>query len=190
MSQYFRGFFYSLLLTSTPVVAVDQNAQQVIAKGYAGSLTLDAFDAYYEALVFCLGEIGQPADFNDGQKQQMQQMMVNGFPTLPAETQHALSIARTTWTQYRTAWPALSLDQKKAFAYDVLSIAYGEAEAAQALGLNTGSPSEGSGGYGDVNVPWSDGYSQSYGGGIDAGDGTYEVETYDSSTGNYGYTYE
>lgn len=190
MNQYFCGFVYSLLLISTPVVAVGQNAQQVIAKGYAGSLTLDSFDAYYEALVFCLGEIGQPADFNDGQKQQMQQMMVNGFPTLPAETQQALSIARTTWTQYRTAWPTLSLNQKKAFAYDVLSVAYGEAAAAQVLGLNTGSPSGGSGDYGDASAPWSDGYSQSYGGGIDAGDGTYEVETYDSSTGSYGYTYE
>ena len=87
---------------------------------------------------------------------------------------------------YHDAWPNLSIDQKKVFAFDVLSLAYGDAAASQALGLNTGSSGGGTG----VNVPWSEGYSKSYGGGIDAGDGTYEVETYDSSTGSYGFSYE
>jgi hypothetical protein len=147
LRQHFYHLVIYLLLFSLPVVAADQDPQKVIAKGYAGSLTVDAFDAYYEALVFCLGEIGQPSDFSDTQKQQMMQLMVNGFPTLPAETQ-------------------------------------------QALGLNTGSSGGGTGSDMGVNVPWSEGYSKSYGGGVDAGDGTYEVETYDSSTGSYGYSYE
>lgn len=179
-----------LLLFNASLVAADQDPQQIIAEGQAGSLTLDAFEAYVEALVFCLGEIGQPAAFSDAEKQQMQQLLKDGFRTLPADTQQALANARATWTQYRTAWPTLSLDQKKAFAFDVLGLAYGEAAAAQALGISTVAPSSGGGGYGDSGVPWSEGYSRSYGGGIDAGDGTYEVETYDSSTGSYGYSYE
>jgi len=190
MRQHFYHLAITLLLFSLPVVAADQDPQKVIAKGYAGSLTVDAFDAYYEALVFCLGEIGQPSDFSDAQKQQMSQLLVSGFPTFPAETQQALANARISWTQYHTSWPMLSIDQKKAFAFDVLSLAYGDVAAAQALGLNTGSSGGATGSEIDVNVPWSDGYSKSYGGGIDAGDGTYEVETYDSSTGSYGYSYE
>lgn len=190
MRQHFYHLVITLLLFNLPVVAADQDPQKVIAKGYAGSLTVDAFDAYYEALVFCLGEIGQPSDFSDARKQQMLQLMVSGFPTFPAETQQALANARISWTQYHAAWPTLSIDQKKAFAFDVLSLAYGDAAAAQALGLNTGSSGGGTGSDTNVNVPWSEGYSKSYGGGVDAGDGTYEVETYDSSTGSYGYSYE
>ncbi|MFC1772455.1 hypothetical protein ACFL3A_03775 [Pseudomonadota bacterium] len=190
MRRHLYPLVVALLLLSLPVVATDQDPHRVIAKGNAGSLTVDAFDAYYEALVFCLGEIGQPTHFSDAQKQQMQQVMVTGFLALPAETQQALANARTTWTQYRTAWPILNIDQKKAFAFDVLSLAYGDAAASQALGLNTVSSGDGTGSGTSVNVPWSEGYSKSYGGGIDAGDGTYEVETYDSNTGSYGYSYE
>lgn len=186
MRKYFCLLVFNLLLFCLPVVAADQDPQKVIAKGYAGSLTVDALDAYYEALIFCLGEIGQPSEFSDAEKQKMRQLMVSGFPTLPAGTQQALANARTTWTQYYDAWPNLSINQKKAFAFDVLSLAYGDAAASQALGLDTGSSEGGTG----VNAPWSEGYSKSYGGGIDAGDGTYEVETYDSSTGSYGFSYE
>jgi hypothetical protein len=60
LRQHFYHLVIYLLLFSLPVVAADQDPQKVIAKGYAGSLTVDAFDAYYEALVFCLGEMSTP----------------------------------------------------------------------------------------------------------------------------------
>ena len=59
MRQHFYHLVICLLLFSLPVVAADQDPQKVIARGYAGSLTVDAFDACYEEPVFSLGEVGQ-----------------------------------------------------------------------------------------------------------------------------------
>ena len=36
----------------------------------------------------------------------------------------------------------------------------------------------------------SEDYWKTYGGGVDAGDGTFQYDSYDSGTGDYGVTYE
>ena len=190
MLKLMRLLTLSLLLIFNLPAAAD--SQTVISRGTTEVLTADAFEAYYESLVFCLTEIGEPASFSAAQKQQMQQTFITAFPTLPTDTQLALANARATWSQYQQAWPILNLDQKKAFAFDVLSLAYGDAAAAKALGLKNAAASSGGGSSGGYTggVPMTEDYSKAYGGGIDAGDGTYEFESYDSSTGSYGYSYE
>ena len=181
----------SMLLNAQGAMA-GNNSQSIIANGSAAQLSQDAFEAYYEALQFCLEQVGAQVNYNAAEKQQIQNLMVTAFPNLPPETQHALATARQTWTQYQAAWPVLGMDEKKAFAFDVLGLAYGEAAAAQALGLpyaNTGSTAGGSTGY-YPGPEMTEEYSKVYGGGIDQGDGTYEFEVYNGSTGTYDYSYE
>lgn len=99
-------------------------------------LTRDAGDAYIEALEFCLQQVGKPVRFSAADKQQMISKLHQGFSTLPLEARIKLSQAREIWTQYRNAWPSLSLEEKRAFGFDVLSLAYGDAAAYKALGMN------------------------------------------------------
>ncbi|MGI9315992.1 MAG: hypothetical protein ACR2QW_01565 [bacterium] len=182
---------YLTTLLNAPGLMADSNSQSVIASGNTAHLTQDAFEAYYEALQFCLVQIGAKASYSDEEKQQIQGLMISAFPTLPLETQQALATARETWQQYQAAWPVLGIDEKKAFAFDVLGLAYGEAAAAEALGIPYGSA--GSNGTASGYYPgpeMTEDYSKAYSGGIDQGDGTYEFETYNSSTGSYDYSYE
>jgi hypothetical protein len=116
----------------------------VLALGAGGALTRDAADAYIEALEFILGEVGQPATFEAGERAQIHGAIAAGFADLPTEVQVDLANARPLWTQYRSAWATLSPQEKQEFAYYILALAYGEQVAAQALGL-PGGEAEGSG---------------------------------------------
>lgn len=165
------------------IAAPQQTHQQVVAQGAYGTMSLDAFNAYMEALTFCMQQIGQPTQYTAAQREQMKMAFKQGFAALDPETQQQLGDARNIWTQYQNGWNTLSMDQKKEFAFGVLMLAYGEQAAAQALGLNQ----SGGGTVPGYNPSASDLNAQSHlnSGGIDAGDGTYEY--YNPSTGRYDY---
>jgi hypothetical protein len=158
------------------------NQSQVLAQSPYGNLTTDGVNAYIEALAFCQEQLGQPTQFTEAQKQQITQVLATSFPSMPPESQQGLANARMTWTQYRNNWQMLTLDQKKAFAYDVLALAYGDQAAAQALGMNQGSGYAGSGGSSSSSPGgWSEPCyqcteegSMTYGGAIDIGGGEFE----------------
>jgi len=155
------------------------NQPQVLAQGIGGNLTRDALAAYVEALEFCLAQIGSPTQFSAGDRQQITQVFTQNFASMPAETQNALATARPTWIQYRQAWAQLTMDQKKAFAYDVLSLAYGEQAAAQALGMGGGgsggggSTGSGYGGFSEPCYSCTEQGSLIYGGATDLGGGEF-----------------
>lgn len=108
----------------------------VIVSGASGQLTQKGFNAYMQALEFCLTQVGNPVQFDTNQRIQFRQQMIQAFPSLPAEAQQNLAQAEQLWNQYRQSWETLPVDSKKQFAYDVLSLAYGEQAAAQALDIN------------------------------------------------------
>lgn len=156
---------------------------QVIAQGMGGALTTDAVTAYFEALEFVHGQLGQPAQFNAQVRQQFTQTLAANFATLPAETQQTLAQARSLWTQYAQSWGALPMGDKQEFAYFVLAVAYGEQAAADALGVRPGGGGAGGGGggssYGGVDInqsyPGSDCWA-SAGCSYDGGTSTYTYE--------------
>jgi len=171
----------------TPGAAPGMAAQggQVIAQGPGGALTTDAVAAYFEALEFVHGQLGQPAQFDAATRQQFTQALASNFAALPPDTQQTLAQARPLWTQYAQSWAALPMPEKQEFAYFVLAIAYGEQTAAQALGVQPGGgggSSSGGGSYGGVDInqgyPGSDCWA-SAGCSYDSGTGSYSYETYE-----------
>lgn len=118
-------------------------AAGAIARGQGGALTEGGFDAYVEALEFCLREIGNPTRLDTATRARLRQNMIDAYPGMPAEMQRNLANSEAIWTQYRQSWPTLSLDEKKEFAFGVLALAYGEAAAAQALGVQPGGSGSG-----------------------------------------------
>jgi hypothetical protein len=131
-------------LTGAPMAA----ESDVLAQEAGGAFTRDAADAYIEALQFTLTEIGQPATFDAGQREQIHGALAAGFADLPAEVQVDLANVRLLWTQYRSTWGTLAPQARQEFAYYILALAYGEQVAAEALGLSAGQAGEsGGGGY-------------------------------------------
>ena len=171
----------------TPGGAPGMSAQggQVIAQGAGGALTTDAVAAYFEALEFVHGQLGQPAQFDAAARQQFTQALVANFAALPPDTQQTLAQARPLWTQYAQSWAMLPMPEKQEFAYFVLALAYGEQTAAQALGVQPGGGgggSSGGGSYGGIDInqgyPGSDCWA-SAGCSYDSGSGSYSYETYE-----------
>lgn len=148
-----------------------------LARGIGGVLTEDAVAAYLEALEFVLGQLGQPTRFDQATRATFMQRLAQGFPMLPADTQQALAGARALWSQYRSAWNAIGANDQRAFAYDVLALAYGDEAASRALGT---SPSHSASGE-HAGLPDVDG---GY-----AGDDCWAAAgcSYDSGTGDYSY---
>lgn len=175
-------FAYSLPLARAEgllgnALPTQESSQSVLAQSAVGNLTDDAVMAYLEALAFCLDQVGSPVEFTQEDVQVFKDGMAQAFPLLPPDTQLGLVNARATWTLYQQQWNLLSYDDKVAFAYDVLALAYGEQAAAEALGLNTSTASGSNSGGGEYY-------------GIDSGasvcySGTCEDTGY-GSTINYG----
>jgi len=147
------GFLLVLLFLNPFIVSLGQSSPQVIAQGPGGNFTEQAFNAYMEALEFCLGQIGNPTEFDQATRQQFRQNMINAYASLPLETQQGLAAAEQTWMNYQQAWNTITLEQKKEFAFGVLALAYGEQAAAQALGIpqngSAGASASGGGSGGD-----------------------------------------
>lgn len=176
------------LLGFSSVMAETNSNSTIIAKGSAANLSQDAFNAYMEALSFCLKELGQKSVYSAQEVQQIKQAFQTNFQYLPFDSQVGLANARTTWNQYRTSWNMLQIEQKKEFAYSVISLAYGEQMASNLLGMNNaGGSSNGYNASSGYNQSASDMNAQSHlnAGGTSAGDGTFEY--YNASTGGYDY---
>jgi hypothetical protein len=156
---------------------------ELLALGAGGAFTRDAADAYIEALEFILGEIGQPATFEAGERAQIHDAMAAGFADLPTEVQVDLANARPLWTQYRSAWDTLAPQAKQEFAYYILALAYGEQAAAQALGVSAG---EAGGSGGDDYRPSVDDLLGTVPGTTDCW-GSAGCTGYDPGTGTYTY---
>jgi hypothetical protein len=162
------------------------NGATVAIMGDGVAVTQDDIAAYFEALEFVHGELGQPMRFGDQLRQQFVQTLQANFALLPLETQQTMAQARLLWTRYAQSWAALSLSEQQEFAYFVLAIAYGEQQAAQALGIRSGGGASGhgagqssSGGL-DLDRPYegSDCWA-SAGCSYDGGSGTYSYDSYD-----------
>lgn len=154
-----------------------------LARGVGGVLTEDGVAAYFEALEFVLGQLGQPMQIDAQSRAAFTQRLASGFAQLPPETQQALANARQTWTQYADAWTSIGVEEKQAFAYDVLALAYGEQAAAEALGLNSGGGADYSGyeGMPDTSGDYegSDCWAAA-GCSFDEGTGSYSYDDYGS----------
>lgn len=123
-----------------------------IAQGLGGVLTQDNANAYFEAVDFCLIQIGE-MPLQADQKQVFYQNLVTQYPMLDIETQATLANARQLLTQYQSQWQFLDLRSKQEFGVAVLGLIYGEQAAAQAVGLPMGGSLGGAGGsYGGVDV--------------------------------------
>ncbi|GLQ30272.1 hypothetical protein [Litoribrevibacter albus] len=118
----------------------------VIAQGTGGQLTSDAANAYVDALIFVHAQMGQPRNFSAAERQTIVSNLANSYASLPFDTQTDLSQARQILNEYQSSWNYIGLQEQKDFAYSVLSIAYGERAAAQALGMNSGGGSSSGGG--------------------------------------------
>ena len=103
-----------------------------------GILTHSAASAYIEALEFCLAQVGSPTQCDTTARHQIIHNLAQKFPLLPLEVQQNLANAEKIWQNYQQTWNFIDLDEKKSFAYDVLSLGYGETAAANALGISTG----------------------------------------------------
>ncbi len=169
---------------------------QILAQGAGGVLTVDAVSAYIEALEFSLAQVGQPTRFDQRARMQIAQSLAQAFPGAPLEMQRDLAQARVAWSQYSQTWNMLSFEDQREFVYEVLSIAYGEVVAANAVGQGAGTA--GAGGGASAGGGYDGGgydVTPDYGGsgcwaaagcsGYDESSDSYTTETYDSSTGSY-----
>ncbi len=92
--------------------------------------------AFLEAIEFCLDQLGSPVRFDGQTRKTMLEKTRQAFPALPLEIQFRLAHAREILTIYQATWDVIDIDEKKAFAFDILSLAFGEAAAKQALGIS------------------------------------------------------
>lgn len=131
---------------SSTSAARSANRSGVLAQGQGGQLTAGAANAYVDALVFVLAQLGQPRDFSAQERQTIVNNLASHYSSFPFETQQDLASAKQILSEYRQQWSYLGIDEQKEFAYSVLAIAYGEQAAAQALGINNGGGSGGGSG--------------------------------------------
>lgn len=126
----FQAAVLAVMVGQTPIVSAQQS--QVIASGAGGAFTVDAANAYIEAALFVHRQIGQPI-FPTPSSQEVAQhraSLARAFPMMTYETQVDLVNARAIWNSYAQRWAALSLEDKRDFAFEVLAIAYGGEQAA------------------------------------------------------------
>ena len=177
-----KHLFLCLTLLFSPVTQADN----VIARGQFGEFTRDNALALYEATVFCLQQVGQPQMLANVSPEQAIAAYAQAYPIADAETQVALTHARQSWQQTRQQWQYLSMDQKRAFALDVLTLSFGDQTARQLLGMpagGTGGDSSGTAGLPSLDQGYegSDCWGSAGCSGYDSGSGY----TYDSYDGGY-----
>jgi len=112
------------------------NNSGVLAQGQGGQLTETAANAYVDALTFILDQLGQQQSFTPQQRQTIINNLATHYTSFPVDTQQELAAAQQIFDEYKRSWNYLGIDEQKEFAYGVLTVAYGEQAAAQALGIN------------------------------------------------------
>jgi hypothetical protein len=131
----------------------------ILARGSGGQLTNTAAHAYVDALTFVLAEMGQPRAFSQQERQIIVDNLATHYALFSFDTQQDLASAKEIFAEYRMSWNYLGMEEQKEFAYAVLSVAYGEQAAAQALGMNSGYGSSGGGSGGGGSSYYSNGAS-------------------------------
>ncbi|MCP5161248.1 MAG: hypothetical protein H7A00_06230 [Hahellaceae bacterium] len=189
----FRQVATAIMLCGLLAITPSALADRVLAQGQYAQLTEDNGKALLEATRFMLDQLGASQLLANVDDAQALQEMARVFPQASAEEQQTLSQARQYWTQAQTQWPRMSMTEKRAFAFDVLTLSLGSSTANQLLG---GSPAAGQSSPGS-----SDSYSgmpsvdSGYEGsgcwasagctGYESDTGTYNYESYDSGSGSY-----
>lgn len=156
-------------------------AQPPVAQTPLATVSADAADAFYEALIFCMDFAGaSEADKRAISREVVHQQLALNLSALPPEGQVALANARTIWTDTHARWGTMSQAERREFAAGVLTLAYGEQAGsgrAAAASSSTGSI--------DVDamvgvVPGSDCWAGAGCSSYDSSTGSYEYETFDS----------
>jgi len=123
----------------------EPNSSGVLAQGQGGQLSESAANAYVDALSFILAQLGRQQNFTSQQRQTIINNLATHYTSFPVDTQQDLAAAQQIFAEYQRSWNYLSIEEQKEFAYAVLTVAYGEQAAAQALGLNDSSGGNNSG---------------------------------------------
>ena len=151
MAATFKHFCVLVMAISVGIISSNETlAQQlppsngggapdtIIAQGHSNVLTHSAAEAYVSALEFILIEVGIPTNFDAETRQSFVAGLAQSYAYLPLQLQSELSFMQQIWATYLENWSSLELPQKQSFAYAVLSLAYGDAAAAQAVGYPQG----------------------------------------------------
>lgn len=166
MKNFLKAAGLALAIIGAPAtIPMHAQSNSILATGVGGQLSMDAANAYVDALQFCLQQIGDPTVIDAQTRQMIINNMSTAYATLPADTQAELANARAVLNQYQASWNYISLQQKQEFGYSVLSLMYGEQAAAEAVGWSSGGGYGGgsnSVGYGDIDT--SGGGNVCYGG--------------------------
>ena len=163
----------------------------VLATGTHGRLTQDDAEAYVDALVFVVGQIGASASLGAAERQEAVRELARNYPALPPAHQAALAQARDTWDRAQAGWATASQSDREQFVLGVLVIAFGEDAIRQALAGAGGGGSGGGGGGGCQTIDDCIG-RYAPGGGIDinrtASCGmNWSCDSYEPSTGTFHY---
>lgn len=107
---------------------------QVIAESNGLVFSKTCLIAYRSELEFCLAELELEGIIDASGYVRLSDRLARQFPTLPREIQKNLSEAPQQLAYYTTHWEEICTGEKLEFAYSVLSLAFGEKVAANALG--------------------------------------------------------
>ena len=107
---------------------------QVLAESNGFTFSTTSMIAYRAELEFCLAELDLQHIIDASGYKRLSSRMTCIFPTLPRQTQKSLCEAPKRLEYYTTHWEEICTGEKLEFAYSVLSLAFGEKVAANALG--------------------------------------------------------
>lgn len=107
---------------------------EVLARGTAADLSADAAAAWVDAFAFALATLALPARFTPELRAMLVQRLARTFPELPEELQLELATLRHRFARLRSDWALLPPRTRRDLLFTVLTVAWGEAEAARALG--------------------------------------------------------
>jgi hypothetical protein len=121
-------------------------AGPALAVGPHGSLTQDGAEAFVDALLFAIQQLGLPGTLTAAERSEAVRELAANFTTLPASHQAALTQARDTWDRVQAGWATSTQADREQFVIGVLVIAFGEEAISQALASSSGAGGGGGGG--------------------------------------------
>jgi hypothetical protein len=165
-------------------------AGPALAVGPHGSLTHDGAEAFVDALLFAVQQLGLPGTLTAAERTEAIRELATNFTTLPASHQAALTQARDTWDRVQAGWATAPQVDREQFVIGVLVIAFGEEAISQAL-ASSSSAGGGGGGGGCQTIDDCIG-RYAPGGGIDFNRSAscgmnWACDRYDASTGTFHY---
>lgn len=117
-----------------PIYEQLSDTDSVIVQANDIAFRRSGLDAYEAALKFCLAELHLPNLLDEDSMHAVERYIARHFAEFSLGTQQGLSQAPAIWQAYQSAWPRLSISEKQAFSFTVLSLVFGETVAAEAVG--------------------------------------------------------